>query len=447
MHKSLDLVVIGTGAAAATVAGDCRAAGWSVAVIDSLPFGGTCMLRGCDPKKVLVGAADLFDWMRRMRGKGIVAPEAHIDWPELMRFKRTFTGPVPQAREDSFARAGIAAFHGRARFTGPRTVAVGGDTLEGRHIVIASGARPAPLGIPGEALITYSDQFLESDRLPRTILFVGGGYIAFEFAHLAARAGVRTAILHRGARPLERFDPDLVARLVEHTRSLGIDVELQTPVEAIEGEGGELRVRSGVRTFEAQMAVHAAGRIPDLNDLDLAAAGVEWDKHGVKVNEYLRSVSNPAVYAAGDAAAGGGAPLTPVAGYHGRIVSANLLQGDHRTPDYAGMASTVFTIPPLATVGLQEEAARRAGLKFSVHHGDSGNWYSSRRVNEPCAGYKVLLEEGTGRILGAHLLGDQAAEHINLFALAVRFGLRSSDLKDILFAYPTHASDTQYMLG
>jgi len=446
MHKSFDLVVVGTGTAASTVAGKCRAAGWTAAVIDSLPFGGTCMLRGCDPKKVLVGAADLVDWARRMHGKGVAAPGAHIAWPELMRFKRTFTASVPREREESFAKAGIEAFHGRARFTGPRSLTVGPDTLDGRFVVIASGSRPAKLGIPGEALLTYSDVFLELDALPRSIIFAGGGYIAFEFAHLAARAGVQASILHRGPRPLERFDPDLVGRLLEHTRSLGIDVELETPVEAIEGEPGALRVRSGVRTFEAEMVVHAAGRDPDLDDLDLPSAGVEREPRGVKVNQHLRSVSNPNVYAAGDAAAAGGAPLTPVAGYEGRIVASNLLEGDHQSPDYTGMASVVFSIPPLATVGWQEQAARAAGMRFGVHQGDSGHWYSSRRVNEPCAGYKVLVEESSGHILGAHLLGDQASEHINLFALAIKSGLRAADLKDILFAYPTHGSDTEYMV-
>ncbi len=446
MHKSYDLVVIGTGSAATTVALTCRAAGWTVAVIDSLPFGGTCVLRGCDPKKVLVGAAELTDWLRRMRGKGVLAPGARITWPDLMRFKRTFSAPASQAREDTFAKAGVESFHGHAAFTGPRSVAVDGETLEARFVVIASGAHPAPLGIPGEALLTHSDVFLDLDYLPQYIAFVGGGYIAFEFAHLAARAGSQATILHGNSRPLEHFDPGLVSRLVEHSRSLGIDVQLETPVDAIEGEPGSIRVHSGVRHFDTQMVVHAAGRRPDLDGLNLAAAGVESDKNGVKVNEFLRSVSNPSVYAAGDAAAGGGAPLTPVAGYQGRIVAANLLHGDRHTPNYAGMASAVFTIPPLAMVGLGEESARAQGLRFAVHQGDAGHWYSSRRVNEPCAGFKVLVEEGTGRILGAHLLHDQAAEHINLFALAVRFGLRGSDIKDTLFAYPTHASDTQYML-
>src|SRR5574340_1273230 len=128
MTKKFDLVALGTGSGASTVASRCRAAGWQVAIVDSRPFGGTCALRGCDPKKVLVGAAEVIDWARRMHGKGVRADEARIDWPELMRFKRSFTDPVPQARERGFAKAGIKAFPGRARFVGPQEVRVGEET-------------------------------------------------------------------------------------------------------------------------------------------------------------------------------------------------------------------------------------------------------------------------------------------------------------------------------
>src|SRR5207249_3367532 len=152
-------------------------AGWQVAIIDSRPFGGTCALRGCDPKKVLVGAAELIDWNQRMKGKGVRTAEARIDWPELMHFKRSFTEPVPKSREESFAKAGIAAFHGRARFVGPTSVRVGDDVLEARHVMVATGARPATLPIPGAEHLTLSDQFLELDKLPAKIVFVGGGYI------------------------------------------------------------------------------------------------------------------------------------------------------------------------------------------------------------------------------------------------------------------------------
>src|SRR5260370_12972428 len=292
LMKKFDLVAIGTGAAASAVASRCRSAGWQVAIVDSRPFGGTCALRGCDPKKVLVGAEEVIDWSRRMEGKGIQAQQLRIGWQKLMRFKRSFTEPVPKDREAGSANAGIAALHGRARFVGPSTVQVGEEVLEGRYVVIATGQKPADLKIPGEGHLTTSDQFLELDELPKRVLFIGGGYISFEISHVAGRAGSEVAIVHRGARPLPRFDPYLVDALVERTRELGVDVQLGTEAEAIEKGSGHLIVRASTsgqkRTFDAEMVVHAAGRAPGIDDLNLNAAGVEWGGRGVKVNDFLQ---------------------------------------------------------------------------------------------------------------------------------------------------------------
>jgi glutathione reductase (NADPH) len=446
MAEPFDLVVIGTGAAALSAAYPCREAGWRVAVIDARPYGGTCALRGCDPKKVLVGAADVVDWARRMQGRGVRANALTIDWPELMRFKRTFTDPVPASRERALEEAGIERLHGVATFTGADSVEIAGRRLTSRFFVVAVGAEPAPLGIPGEDLLISSDGFLELEALPARLVFVGGGYIAFEFAHLAARAGVEVTILHRGRRPLDAFEPDLVDRLVAHTRSIGIDVRLEAAVERVERDGETLVVHAGggVRVRTAA-AVHAAGRKPPLKRLNLGAAHVDYTPKGVTVNEYLQSPSNSRVYAAGDAAASG-PPLTPVAGYQGRVVAENLLHGKRKRAEYRGCASTVFSLPPLASVGLTEEASREQGLRYEVRQGDSSQWYSSRRIAEECSGYKVLLEEGGGRILGAHLLGAGSEELINLFALAIRAGLQADDVRQTLFAYPTHASNAMYML-
>jgi len=467
MAREFDLVVIGTGSAASSAANTCRAAGWSVAVIDSRPFGGTCALRGCDPKKMLVAGADLVDWSRRMQGKGVEEPPLAIDWPALMRFKRTFTDNVPPDREKGFRDAGIETFHGRARFTGERSVQVGDETLTGRYVLVASGMRPATLGIPGEEHLTNSTEFLELEALPRRIVFVGGGFISFEFAHIAARAGAEVRILHRGERPLGGFEASLVDRLVEGTRRLGVDVRLGTPVHAIKRCENELVVRCGTSpanggsgedagaggsdegggfTCEADLVVHGAGRVPEIDDLDLERAGVQRERRGVSVNEYLQSVSNPGVYAAGDAAASPGLPLTPVAGLEGEVAATNMLKGNQRKPNYAGTASVVFTLPPLATVGLTEAAACARGLKFRTHEEDTSEWYSSLRLAAPYSGFKTLIEEETGLILGAHLLGPHAEETINLFALAIRKGLTTADLDDMLYSYPSHASDVWYML-
>ncbi|MBS1821309.1 MAG: NAD(P)/FAD-dependent oxidoreductase [Acidobacteria bacterium] len=450
MNQKFDLIAIGTGSAASAAASRCRVAGWQVAIVDSRPFGGTCALRGCDPKKVLVGAAEVTDWARRMHGKGIRAEQLKIDWQELMHFKRSFTDPVPTKREAGFAKAGIAAFHGRARFVGPSTIQVGGDVLEGCFVLIATGQKPADLKIPGTEHLTNSEQFLELDQLPPRILFVGGGYIAFEFAHIALRAGSHVTIVHRGARPLPRFDPELVDQLVKHTRELGAELQLDSEAIGIQKSADALSVLTSTsgeqRRFEADLVVHAAGREPEIGDLNLDNAGVEWDKHGVKVNDFLQSVSNCTVYAAGDAVANGGPPLTPVAAYDGMMVAANLLKGNHKKTNYVGIPTVVFTVPSLASVGLSESDASEQGLKFHVKKQMTADWYQSRRVAEAYSGYKVLVEEETDHILGAHLLGDGAEEIINLFAVAMRSGMRASDLKHQLFAYPTHASDVPYML-
>src|SRR5713101_1651873 len=244
MATTVDVIVIGTGSAAQAVAYKCREAGWSVAVIDSRPFGGTCQLRGCDPKKVLVGVSELVDWSHRMQGKGVSAPGLSLNWPDLMRFKRTFTDPVPEQNEQSFKQAGIAMRHGRAHFVDRTSLQIGDDTLVGRHVVIATGAQHASLGIPGEEHLTTSTQFLELDELPHRIVFVGGGYIAFEFAHITARAGAQVQVLHRGSRPLEKFDPDLVTLLVQATRELGVEVHVKRAVTAIERQEDRLLVHA-----------------------------------------------------------------------------------------------------------------------------------------------------------------------------------------------------------
>lgn len=450
MSDPYDLIVIGTGMAGFGLAMRCRQAGWRVAVGDDEPYGGTCPLRGCDPKRVLVGGGELVDWHRRMAGAG-VAGDVHLDWPALMRFKRTFTDPVPASREAAYQQAGIATYHGVARFTGEDRLVVGGQELAAAHVAIASGAEPRRLGIPGEEHLRTSTDFLELDELPRRIAFVGAGYIGFEFAHLARRAGAEVILLDRD-RALARFDPDLVQRLVAHTRALGVDVRLEVPATAVEARAGAFRVHyrgaSGEGAVEADLVVHAAGRVPKTRQLDLPTAHVKTDARGaVEVNEYLQSVSNPRVYAAGDAALPPGSlPLSPVAVHEGLVVASNLLRGNHKTPDYRGVPSVVFTVPPLARVGVTEAEATSRGLAVRVKAEDTGGWFNNRRLREPTAMYKTLVEEGTGRVVGAHLLGPHADEVINLFGLAVRHGLTASDLAHMTYGYPTNASDVAYMV-
>jgi len=448
MAESYDLVVIGSGTAAQVASARVRKAGWTVAVIDHRPFGGTCALRGCDPKKMLVSGEEAVDAVRRMRGHGVEG-KARIVWPELMAFKRSFTGPVPDKQDRRYAEQGIDAIHGLACFTGPDTVTVGGRDLKARHVLIATGARPMPLGIPGEEFVATSDDFLELETLPPRITMVGGGYIAAEFSHLAARAGAKVTVLQRGGRMLPRFDPDLVGWLMESFAALGIDVRTGTSVTRVERAADGFLVHAATggqeQVVAADLVVHAAGRTPDLDALDLAAAGVWLDNGRLALNEFLQSVSNPRVYAAGDAASSG-PPLTPVSSHDARVVAGNLLDGNRHRPDYRGVPSVAFTLPPIAAVGLSEEEARAQGLRVRVKSERVPGWFTARRLAEPVYGYKTLVEKESGRVLGAHLVGPNVDEVINVFALAIRHGLTAADLKETMFAYPTGASDLGYML-
>lgn len=450
MDATFDLVVIGTGEAGSAAAYRLRSAGWKVAILDKRPFGGTCPLRGCDPKKVLVGAAEVLDWFRRMRGRGVAGENLALDWPALMRFKHTFTDPVPEDREKRFREAGIASFHGIAKFVDPRAIRVGDQVLTSRYIVIAAGARPRTLKIPGEGYLTTSEEFLQLEALPKSVLFVGGGYIAAEFAHVAARAGAEVTIVHRGARPLERFDPDLVSQWQFATQEAGIRLELNAAVIAVERKDNRLFVRANrddeEYVWEADMVVHAAGRVPEIDELDLATGNVEASTRGIVVNDYLQSVSNPAVYAGGDSAATDGLPLTPIAGYDGRVIAANLLHGNERKPDYSVVPTVVFSIPPLAAVGLSEQEAKDRGLTFTVKHEDTSDWYSSRRIGNKFSSFKLLVDEESDRILGAHVFGPHADDVINLFALAMQSGVKASQVRRTLYTYPSVSGDVSYMV-
>jgi glutathione reductase (NADPH) len=445
-----DVIVIGTGSAGTAAAIACANAGRRVAIVDKEPFGGTCMLRGCDPKKVLAGAAELADWVRRMQQAGVIRSTLEIDWGGLIRFKRSFTEPAPATRVREYAQAGIAQLHGAARFTGKQTLKIDGDEVGASRIVIASGAKPMTLNIPGEQSIKTSTDFLDLEALPERLAFIGGGFIAFEFAHVAARAGARVQILESRSRPLHGFDPDLVDRLLQATRELGIEVHSETEATALEARGSGIVVRAqrngNEEIFTADVAVHGGGRVADLDDLQLDIAGVKRTEKGVSVNEYLQSVSNPAIYAAGDAADGGGLPLTPVAAMEGEVAAHNVLHGNTKCVDFTGLVSAVYTVPALTAVGLSEDAAREKKIPFDAHAGDMSEWYSSRRIAAKYAAFKVLVERKTGHIIGAHILGPDAEEVANIFSLAIRANVPALALKDVLFAYPTAASDIASML-
>jgi len=443
--SDFDVIVIGTGVTGQTVAEELARGGKRVAIVDRREYGGTCTLRGCEPKKVLFTAAEVVERAAAQEGRGS-AGDLRLDWPAVIAFKRTFTDSAPQGIEAYLKDAGVETLHGTARFTGEARLAVDGAVHTAGHIVVATGARPAPLGVEGENLVLTSEDFMAADDLGQRIVFIGGGYISMEFAHVAAAAGAAVTVCHRGAAVLKGFDPDLAAMLAESYRRAGIEVRTEARVRGVEREGDSLAVvlEDGMR-LAADMVVHGAGRVPDLDALDLEAAGVSFGSRGVAVDDQLRSVTNPRVWAAGDAA-DCGLPLTPVGIAQGRVVVRNILGPGAAAYDPVVTPSVVFSDPPLAAVGLTEDLAAAQGLDVRAPLIDRTAWASSRRIGARVAGAKVLVEQGAGRIVGAHLLGQHAEEVINVFAAAIAGGLTADDLKAMPWAYPTAGSEIVYLV-
>ncbi|MEO6836950.1 MAG: NAD(P)/FAD-dependent oxidoreductase, partial [Ginsengibacter sp.] len=310
------------------------------------------------------------------------------------------------------------------------------------------GASPVKLSIPGENLLIDSTAFLELEELPNEILFVGGGFIAFEFAHIVARFGVKATIVHHDERPLKNFDSDLVKLLIKASEELGIRIILNADVKSIAKENNRFVVRAEQEGKElnisTSLAVHAAGRRADIFDMGLEKMNVTFDRKGIMINDYMQIVSNGNVYACGDAN-DKGLPLTPVASKEGIILADNLLKGNYKKIKYGHIPSNVFTTPALGAVGLTEQQAKEKNLRYVVHYKETTDWYSSRRLNELASGFKVLVDKETDLVIGAHILGPNAEETINIFAVAMNAGMKAGDLQKTIFSYPTNASDIVYM--
>ena len=431
-----------------TIANKCAKKGLRTAVTDSRPYGGTCALRGCDPKKILVGAAEIIDRANKMKGIGIQG-DSSINWQDLMAYKNDFVAKMPKGVEKGYEKAGVDMYHGAASFESKDTVRIGDNLLEADKIVIATGARPVILDIPGGDLPIDSTDFLNLEELPKEITFIGGGYIAMEFAHLAARAGSKVTIIHRDQTPLENFEADIVKHLVNATEELGIELHLESDVVAVEKTVNRFTVKAasknGEKTIQTDLVVNAAGRVPELDGMNLEKANISYSKKGIQVNEYLQSKTNPSVYAAGDAADSHGLNLTPVAVLEGHAVAANIIRGNSKTPVYTEMPSAVFTLPTLASVGMTEKQAKETDLEYQVKDGSASNWYNAKRINESTYAYKVL-SNNEGYILGAHIIGPHAEEMINLFAMAIRGKLTVSDVRNMVYAYPSMGSDIGSMV-
>ncbi|KOU56850.1 mycothione reductase [Streptomyces sp. IGB124] len=430
--RTHDLVIVGAGSGNAVV--DERFSHLDVAVVDEGPFGGTCLNRGCIPSKMLVHVADLTDTVREAGRFGVEARPGRVDWPAVR--ERVFGRLDQEAAEGEQGRRGSAnvdVFKGRARFTGDRTLTVGTGadtvTVRGEQVVVAVGSRPAvppPVrdgGLPYET----SDTVMRLDRPPRHLAVLGGGYIAAELAHVFHAVGSRITVIEQEDTLLAAQD-ETVAAAYTAIASERYDVRTGTALTRVEGEPGRLRlVLDDGPAVEADTLLVAVGRIPNSDRIDAGRAGIDLHDDGRIVVDAFQRTSAAGVFALGDVSTP--FPLKHVANREAQVVAHNLLHPDApvRT-SHEAVPAAVFTHPQIAQVGRTEQQCRQEGLDHAVsvrRFADTAYGWALEDTTGFC---KVLADRRTGLLLGAHILGPQAATLIQPLVIAMSLDIKARDL-------------------
>ena len=450
--ETYDVVVVGSGTGGQTAAFQLKEKGLNVAVIEMADRpGGICALAGCQPKKWFYEATEAIARARHLEGKGIVsAPEG--DWAQVLEQKQQFTSGIPEGTIRNLQEAGINFVSGEATFLNNETLSVNGKRIQAKFFILATGAKPMQLAIEGQEHVITSDDFLDLDALPPSICFIGGGFISFEFAHFAARLGPakqRLVILEVADRPLGTFDAEMVELLVAASKAEGIDVRSSVDIEAIEKHAKGFSVRTANSgSFETNLVVHGAGRVPVLDTLQLNAAGIEFSKRGITVDQTLQT-SNRRVFAVGDCAAT--IQLARVADQEAHVAADNILAeldlGRKATMDYRAVPAVLFTYPQFAMVGKTEADLKQVKQTYRKSFAKNLSWPTYKRVGLKDAAYKILID-ANDQILGAHIISDHAAGMINTIKQAMinETPVDELYLQTIVSPYPTRESDLSYML-
>ncbi|MFO7801040.1 MAG: NAD(P)/FAD-dependent oxidoreductase [Desulfovermiculus sp.] len=444
--KNFDVFVIGTGTAGETAVSELlkKGNGLRIGIADERPYGGTCALRGCQPKKYLIVPAHAAMEGQALTERGFrFAPQ--LDWKSMHRSLRDFTDPVPQNTKAGLEEKGIDCLTGHCTFLSPDTLLCGDQRISAKSFIVATGARPRPLSIKGAEMAVSSDGFLSLEKLLDRVVFIGGGYITMEFSYAASAAGASVTVLQRGERIMKQFDPDMVTILEDSCSIRGIDIRTGVnPLEIRKMKSGHYQVLlEDGQAVEGDLIVGAIGRVPNVDDLGLEEAGVAYERRGIQTDAHMRT-SQDHIYAVGDCVKG--EQLSPVSDLQARTAARNILVPGSEIADISTLPSVVFSYPQLAMVGIDEQAAKeREGIRIA--QGSGAGWPNYLRLNESHVGYKVIIDKTTETVLGAHLVGPHAGELINLFALAMKYQIPSKALQELPWAYPTYSADIKYMLG
>jgi pyruvate/2-oxoglutarate dehydrogenase complex dihydrolipoamide dehydrogenase (E3) component len=425
--EKYNVVVIGAGTAGLVTAAGTAGLGGRVALIERHKMGGDCLNFGCVPSKALISSARVVHTLRHADRWGLKPGEPQFEFLEVFARMRARRAKIaPNDSKERFESLGVDVFFGPATFRSPHEVEVAGKILRARNFVIAAGSRacaPAIEGLKDVPFYTNETIFDQLREKPKTMAVIGGGPIGCELSQVLQRLGVQVTLFDRGSQLLHREDPDVAALLQERLTQEGVTLQLEAKLK---------RVPAG---FDAILV--AAGRCPNVEGLNLEAAGVRFTKKGIEANEYLQT-SQPHIYAAGDIV--GPYQFTHMADHHARVVIRNILLPFAKTKiDYSVVPWCTYTDPEVAHVGLNETEAKRKGIEYDLFTQRMDDVDRAVLENEDAGFAKVLAAKGTDTIIGVTLVGTHAGDLLHEFVLAMKHGIGLAKIAGTIHAYPTFA--------
>jgi glutathione reductase (NADPH) len=435
-----DLFTIGAGSGGVAASRRAGSYGARVAICEDSRVGGTCVIRGCVPKKLLVYGAQFADAFADAAGFGWERALPRFDWPALIAAKDVEIGRLNLIYIKMLKDAGVRLIEGTGRVVDPHTVEVAGRRYTAANILVATGAHPVAPAVPGIEMAITSNEALDLKALPRRIIIVGGGYIAVEFAGIFQGLGSQVTQVIRGAELLNGFDDDVRVTLGAEMRTRGVDIRAGTQIVRIEkAASGIIATTNSGETLAADIIMYATGRHPNTRRLGLAEVGVELDEVGAVVVDEGSRTAVPSIYAVGDVT--DRLNLTPVAIAEGRALVETLFNNNPMIVDHANVPTAVFSQPPVGTVGLTEREARKRHGAVDIYRARFRPMKNILAGREERTLMKLVVDRRTDRVLGCHMVGADAPEIIQGLAIAVKCGATKKQFDQTVGIHPSAAEE------